>query len=742
MASLAAARDLPKGTVPPLPARLAPPRLSPQFVARERLIRRFSSVPDPAVYVVHAPPGYGKSTLIAQFAEADARSVAWLTLDERDADPVTCISDLVFALGELDETALDLLERLSGGPATVVPTALPRLTRLLGERGQEALIVLDDVHHAAGPSADVLGALVDAVPEGSTLILAGRARPSLPIARLVAHGHLATIDARDLRMTIGEGGTMLKQRGVAVDDQEVELLVRRTEGWPAALYLVAHALKERGDEEVAAAPQEDELIDYFRDEVLRAVDPDDVRFLLDSSTLEELNPTECDAILQRADSADRLLALAEADLFVAQVDVRHGTYRMHGLFREALHDRLIALEPARAGELHRRAAEHFTQRRDVEAAVGHSLAAADVARAAALVWAATPEYQGNGRIATVRRWLELFSPEQINEHPSLALTAAWIGIDSGDGVSAEHWTMVALNAPPDVVLPGGETMGASVKLLEAGLGKRGVIAIREAAMAADSGFPDSNPLKALAKYLLGVAMFATDDLDTARVYLHDAQARAAAFLASVYGMALGQLALIAIEEGAWDEAEAHMARVAMTSGALRDYTTQSLRFAVDALIGAHRGEQFAARRAAASSKRALAAQGHYAPWFAAQTRIVLATAFVQLEWPSEARKMAAEARKLLGADPDAVRLHRWLENLEAEVAHGTGSISGGEALSTAELRTLQYLQTHLTQQEIAGRLHVSRNTVHTHAAAIYRKLEVTSRSEAVQTGREHGLLET
>jgi len=693
------------------------------------------------VYVVHAPPGYGKSTLIAQLAAADPRPVAWLTLDERDADPVTCFSDLVFALSDLDDGAVDLLGRLASGPAAV-PTALPRLTRLLADHWQDALIVVDDVHHATGEAGDVIGALVSAVPEGSTLVLAGRVRPSLPIARLTADGHMATIDARALRMTAGEGRTMLSRRGATVDDQEAQLLVHRTEGWAAALYLVSHAIREDDGAGDVAVPQEAELIDYFRDEVLRAADPDDARFLLESSILEELSPGECDAILGRGDSVERLESLAAVDLFVSPVDARQTTYRMHGLFREALYERLRGVDPARAIELHRRAADHFAQQRDIEEAVRHALAAGDGEAAATLVWAATPEYEGNGRTATMERWLSLFSAEQFAAYPMLALTAAWIGIDHGDGVSAEHWTTVALNAPADLILPGGETMGASARLLEAALGKRGVVAMRDSAVAADNGFPEANPLKAIARYLRGAAAYAMDDLDSARGLLGDAQARAAGQLVSAYWLALAQFALIAIDEGDWDAAEAYIERAALTDrAALQDYTVQSLRFAVDALIGAHRGREGAARNAAASAKQALAAHRHYAPWFAAQTRKVLAAAFIELEWPAEARKMVAEARKLIANDADAVRYHRRLDELAAEVARGNGSITGGEALSTAELRTLQYLQTHLTQQEIAERLHLTRNTIHTHATAIYRKLGVTSRSEAVKAGHRHGLLD-
>jgi LuxR family maltose regulon positive regulatory protein len=415
---------------------------------------------------------------------------------------------------------------------------------------------------------------------------------------------------------------------------------------------------------------------------------------------------------------------------------------MHGLFREALYERLNGIEPARAGALHRRAAEHFARQRDTEAAARHFLAAGQVQEAALMVWAAAAEAQGNGRSATLQRWLDLFTTDQVNAFPVLALAAGWVGIDGGDGAYAEHWTTIALNAPADVVLPTGETMGVAATVLEAALGKRGVAAIGEAARMADDGLADDNALKSVAKYLRGTSAYAMDDFDAARTHLLEAQARSAATLATIYSLALGQLAMIAIDEGDWEEAEACTARAALTDRAdLQSYTPQSLRFAVQARIAAHRGAEVAAREAAARAKRALATHRHFAPWLAAQTRKVLAAAFIDLEWPAEARRMVAEARRLIASDPDAVRLHRRLDEMAAQVARGNGAINGREALSTAELRTLQYLQTHLSQQEIAERLHLTRNTVHTHASAIYRKLGVTSRSDAVRAGRELGLLD-
>ncbi|MGZ4187998.1 MAG: LuxR C-terminal-related transcriptional regulator [Solirubrobacteraceae bacterium] len=731
------------GIVPPLAARLAPPRLEAGRVRRERLMRRLRSVPDPAVQVVHAPPGYGKSTLVAQLAQAEEREVVWLTLNERDGDPVTFVADLVFALGDDDDAAAELLESLAAGPATIVPSALPRLIRMLDEH-HDALIVLDDVHLAASPGAgDVVRALVDHVPAGSTLVLAGRVCPDLPVPRLKAAGHLAQIDARDLRMTVAEGAAMVRDHGVVLDQHAAELVVRRTEGWPAALYLFARAAVDNAME-ADDVPQRtgDGLDDYFREEVLNDVDPRYVRFLLDSSILEDLHPADCDAILDRSDSARQLESLADADLFVESLDAHGDGYRVHGLFREALLHRLRRSDPERADWLNQRAAEHYMQRGEIELAVLHALAAGEGKMAADLVWCTAPAYEAQGRSATLKRWLEWFSPAQFDENPCLALAAGWVAIDDGDGDAAEHWTTVALAAPPDIVLADEAPMGAAAQLLDAALGKHGVRAVREAAASADDLLPQASPWRAAAKLLGGAAAYAAADRETARSLLLDAQARGASFLPAVYKLSLGELALMAIDEDDWEEAESCMARARLTeTHGLRDYATQSICSAVNALIHAHRGEPIAARGAVSDAKRALAAQRRYGTWFAAQGRLILSAAFVELDALAEARMMLSEARALVHGDADAAHLHRWAEELARGLEGRTGSLPEGEALSIAELRTLQYLQTHLTQREIADRLFLSRNTIKTHTGALYRKLAVTSRSAAVERGRELGLLE-
>jgi LuxR family maltose regulon positive regulatory protein len=591
----------------------------------------------------------------------------------------------------------------------------------------------------------VLRALVDHVPTGSTLVLAGRARPALPLARLAASGHLAETDAGDLRMTVGEGTALLRRRGMRLDDQEAMLLVRRTEGWPAALYLVARAvLAKEPDEAATSHLTEAEIADYFWDEVLDGVDTEDVRFLVESSVLDDLNAADCDAILERSDSASRLQSLADADLFVTALDGRgSSSYRIHGLFRAALHQRLRDADVGRADELHCRAADQYSRRGEIELSVRHALAAGEPRTASDLIWCLVPTYLAQARSATLKRWLGWFSREAVDENPCLAVTAGWVALDEGDGDAAAHWTTVALAAPADDLLADGQPIGVAAALLDAALGRRGVRAVRNSVASAVELLCDDSRWRAVADLLGGATAHVAGDVDAARALLEEATARAASQLPAVYTRSLAELALIAIDEDDWDEAESCMARASLAElDGLRTYATQSTAYAVNALIHAHRGEPLRTADAVADVKTALAAQRRCPTWSAAEARLVLARAYAQLDWPGDARAMLGEARAMLKDDPDATRLHRWVDELGLALEPANGAISGGEALSAAELRTLHCLHTHLSQREIGERLSLTRNTIHTHTTAIYRKLGVKSRSEAVLRGRELGLLDT
>lgn len=724
---------------PPSSTRLAPPA-SERVVARPRLLRRLSSALDAQVVLVQAPAGYGKSTLLAQFAAVSKRPVAWLSLDARDDDPITLLHDLVCALtqfGPVDE----LLAELGAEPSTVLTSAIPRVLAWIEALEVPLVFVLDDVHHVQRPAAlDILAVLCAEAPGGMSVVLASRTRPQMPFARLKAEGRLWELSAQDLRMTPVEGTAMLQAAGAQVDPAEGALVVDRTEGWPAAIYLAALMLREGGDP-IPLGPSREDLRAYFREEVLDAAAPDDAEFLLRCSILDELDPAVCNRLLDRADADERLRELAAVGLFVTPVDQRSGVYRIHPLFREILTAKLTARPGEDLAELHGRASEAYTDQGDPERAIRHALDGGDVERAANLCWAVTPALSTHGQRATLRRWAGWFTEEQLAAHPQAALGAGFAALNEGDGATVAHYAAMVLRADPARRLPDDIQVVALGHILRASLGERGLTQIARDAQAALEGIPEGHPISAIPRYLLGGVAMLRGDREEAQRSFERAETLTAGVLPGPYTLALAQQAVLAIDDGDWDVARAltHRAAMYQRSARVDEYATQAIVVAVRALVEAHEGEHVKGRETAEHAARNLALMGSTGPWQALETRLVLSCAFAALEQRGRARALLAEARDLLRPDTGPFLL-AW----EARARDALQTLRGdadGVGLTTAELRTLQYLPTHLSLREVGERLVVSRNTVKTHTVSIYRKLGVSTRSEAVRRARELGLID-
>ena len=266
--------------VPVRPAQAAPaaPRTRRGVVARTTLVNRLCAAADVPVVAIAAPAGYGKTTLLAQWVERDPRPHAWISLDRRHNDA-------------------DVLR------ATVAEHAPSRGAMLL---------VLDDVDALRSDAAfEVVQSLVDDLPAGSTLALASRAELRLPLPRYRAEGRLVEVGPDDLALTRREAQSLLRQAGVLLPESGVEELERRTEGWPAGLYLAALSLRSGADPSTFAG--DDRLVaDYLRAEHLAPLAPSVRTFLLRTSILDRISPALCDAVLERRDSAPRRLRLARA----------------------------------------------------------------------------------------------------------------------------------------------------------------------------------------------------------------------------------------------------------------------------------------------------------------------------------------------------------------------------------------------------------------------------------------------
>jgi len=370
--------------------------------------------------LVSAPAGFGKTSLLADWLAAEERTVAWVSLDDADNDPTRFWTYVLTALGEAGASALELL------PSSPVDAVLSTLANDLAATG-EVLVVLDDLHAVHAPEVhEGLTFLLDHLPPTAHLVVATRADPPLPLARLRARGELVEVRAADLRFTADEAAAYLEEAmGLTLTADDVEALEARTEGWIAALQLAALSLQGRDDPAgfIADFAGDDRfVVDYLAGEVL-ARQPDDVRrFLLETSVLNRLTGPLCDAVTGVGGGRARLEELDRANLFLVPLDDRRQWYRYHHLFADVLRAHLLDEEPGLVPELHRRATEWFEAHDDRAEAIRHAMAGGDVERAAGLVELAVPALGQARQDATIRAHLDAL-PDEVYERRPVLLVA-------------------------------------------------------------------------------------------------------------------------------------------------------------------------------------------------------------------------------------------------------------------------------------------------------------------------------
>src|SRR5437763_8741416 len=357
---------------PPAATDYAPPPLRPGFVDRDRLLRRLLTSFQVPLVVLVAPPGYGKTTVLAPWAEHDPRPFAWLEIEEADNDPGRLLGSIARALHRLEPLGPDVFGALTV-PPTFSPPALARLRRYVRSRDRDFVLVLDDVHELhAEESLEIVGAIAEDLRDGSQLALGSRTDPPLLLGRLRAHRNLLELRSRDLAMTEAEGAPLLAETGVALQSPEVSALVHQTEGWPAGLYLAALSLRDEGDlgrAVIRFAGDDRVVIDYLRDELLSRLPDGQVRFLTRTSVLDRLSGEVCDAVLERSGSAGVLREMSRSNLLLIPLDRHDEWYRFHTLLSEALRSELRHREPERGAGLPQRARARYERHRDPDRAI-------------------------------------------------------------------------------------------------------------------------------------------------------------------------------------------------------------------------------------------------------------------------------------------------------------------------------------------------------------------------------------
>ncbi len=728
---------------PPVPS---PPPVRSGLVPRERLLQRLVGDRNARVALLAAPAGYGKTTVLAQWAARDERPFAWLTIEKADNDPLRLVGAIAALLDGIAPDAPAVFGSPSA-PPPVLPTALELLGQHLRDRETEFVLVLDDVHTLDSSEAvAVISAVAEHLPPGSQLALGARSEPALPLGHLRTHRMLTELRSRDLAMTAAEAQRLLAAMGLELEPGHVATLLDRTEGWPAGLYLAGLSLQEQPDVGAAVArfAGDDRLIaDYLRDELLSRLAPQHLRFLMRTSVLDRLCGPLCDAVLERRRSGAALRDMSRSNLLLIPLDRHDEWYRYHTLVLETLRGELHHREPELEADLHRRASAWYAEQDEPDRAIEHALAAGDAARAGELMWAYVPRYLPSGRVLTMRRWLARVPDEKIAAHAPLGLTAAVIALHLGEGDAVEHWTSAAervLERRPPRNQPA--PLRAGVAMMRASLAREGVGRMREdAALAADL-LDDDSPWQSLSCMFEGVARHLSGDRNGGRERLEEGARRAAAAnAADVQALCLAQLAIL--REGEADGSEASRAMAQIERAGLIQSPSMALVLAAVADSNARRGRVEEAARVMRSSQLLLAILGdEYGAWYQVEVRVLLARAALRLSDVSRARTLLTEARRFMTRAPDAIVLDELLDETQARAdAVQESSTNGSPLLTTAELRVLQLLPTHLSFREIADHIHVSTNTVKTQAHAAYRKLDARSRTEAVDQGRALGLID-
>jgi LuxR family maltose regulon positive regulatory protein len=735
-------------------ATSGPPLERRGVVLRTRLLASLEAVPqDVPLILLAAPAGYGKTTALSQWAATTDRPFAWVSLHATDADPMQLALHIALALQRSVPMSAATATLLTTIPRAGRAAALPGLVRALRDLARPVVLVLDDLHEVQGrESLALVRGLVDGAPPGVHVAVAVRGRPNLGLATLRAQGRCAEFGRDELGLTEDESRQVLAATGQRCEPETVRAVVRRTEGWPAGIYLASLVARQDSSgipahTSPAAISGDDVYIaDYFREELLALEPADNVRFLLRTSVLEQMSGPLCDALLGRRGSATRLAEAERRNLFVVPLHREGGWYRYHRLFREMLLSELRRREPGEEYRLHRRAADWYEREGLVEFAIGHALDGRDGGTAARLINSRAREFVSAGRMETVRSWLRRLDSAALDAYPPVAVTAGWIWALTGDPARAQSCLRLARAAAFEGPLPDGSpSLESAAAILGALTGPLGVDQMLEDARTAVRLDRPDNPWRPLALAALGLAHvltglpeLATKDFTMAAALGGEGQRLAAA-------LARAELALLALEQG--DQGADLHAKASLDlveEAGLRDNVVAMLTYAVCAWAAARRRDHESVRRLAGAAQRLDADPSAAAfPAYGAQVAIVLGRVSLELADPVATRLRIDEARQYLSRLPTQGVLPAKVDDLSERLARHSDRVGTPTAMSltAAEVRVLQLLPTHLSLAEIAEELHVSRNTVKTQVAGTYRKLRAGTRAAAVNRGRELGLLE-
>ena len=730
--------------------KLMLPRVHPGTLRRGRLLAMLDGDGTSALTVLDAGVGYGKTTLVRSWCAERPDAVIWMTMDAADDDPVRLWTHLAIGVERLGEgLGRGALSSLAGQGAAIEP-AVDELMNGLVAFGRPVAIVLDDLHAVKSEvSVRSVGHAIRRMPVNARLLACTRSDPPIGLARLRARRALTEIRARELAFTVDEARELILHEGIELSSEGVELLVERTEGWPAGLYLAALWLRgvDNADEGVRAfAGSARQVGDYLADEALTALAPETRDFLVRTSVLGRFTPELCDAVLGRGDSSAVLAELARSNMFLVALDARGDWFRYHHLFGEVLQ---LDLRRDASHELRRRAAAWCRAHGLVEDAIEYAAGAGDSGMVVELLLEHHLQFIWGGRLGQFLSWIRWLPAEQLVAHPLLpASAAAAAAMVPRPEVEIQRLLAIAARARAERPQLWSPYVEAAVAVTRAEVIQGGDVgaAVEHARRAIAAARDGADVLMPGALGSLSQALFFAGDVDESRRIAVDVIERPdGPDVPDGYVGALGLVALIDAEQGRSESAGA-WARQAL------DFARRN--FQADSWVAspAHLGLALAcvatgrlhdAEREALSGERLRRSPqptvGHaHALLVLAQVRIARS----RLAW---AANNLERAQRAIAEFPDPGRLPALAAAIERDLSAARSNARSRrpvEEPSPAELAVLRGLALGLSRRDIGTQLYISLNTVKTHTRELYRKLGARSQAEAVARAEALGLLET
>lgn len=752
-------------TAPLIAAKQAIPPARPGAVPRARLHGPLLDRAGARLTVVVAAAGWGKTTLLSQWAHdpAETRGIVWVSLDEADDDPVRFWTYVLTALQhEVAGLSGAPLAALSAAGLDPVDLALPTLLNELDAIETEHVLVLDDYHLLADPGIhESVEFLLAYLPRALRIVIAGRADPPLPLARLRARGELTELRAVDLGFTLEEAAALLTAVGdTPFDAATAAMLWERTEGWAAGLQLAALTVRGAARPAAAAAAihgDDRHILDYLSAEVVDRLQPDHRDLLVRTSVLERLSGSLCDHALDCRGSGAVLDEIDRADLFVVPLDPRRKWYRCHRLFREVLRQKLEVRDPQEAPRVLVRAADWFMERGHVDEAVRLRISGGDEEGAADLLRSEVPFFLERGVLAAHLQLGQRLSPSRVLSDPRLCVSLAWAAGLSGQYSRMGPWLDAAEPLITDLspALEGWHTLrgaAATMRAVEAGILRADAdAAVAAATLAVEL---ESDPAVAgyvVARIILGAMLGFAGRPEEAIPLLDDAWDRAGTLgLPPMLALqAASPLAEFLSGTGRVDRLRRLLADVAPAVRAAEESWGSAAAPGIARLRTvegqlAHRdGDLDAARTLLHHSVELARAFGEGPSLVTALTSL----AEVELDHHDRSAAHAAlqEARELVDTEPVLPQFVHRLEAVEQRV--GRGAVREArrrgvliEELTDREQAVLRALTGDATQREIGAALYLSINTVKGYTKVLYRKLGVVTRQDAVRQARALGLI--